>query len=316
MKIIVAGGTGFLGAPLVRRLASLEHEIVVLTRSPRREREAASAVREVLWNPGAAADGASQQPWVREIDGAGAVVNLAGAGIADKRWSAARKREIRESRTLATRALAGAVRAASVRPGVFVQGSAVGFYGATLSDDIFDESSPPGDDFLGQTCVAWEAEAHPIASLGCRLVILRTGISLAADGGPLVEMKRPFSFFVGGPIGSGRQYISWVHREDWIELVIWALTSPGVQGVLNASAPEPVTNARFSKALGRALHRPSWLPVPQLALRIAFGELAEILALGQRVVPARAQAAGFTFRYPQIEGALAGLLRPTAAKRY
>lgn len=287
---------------------------MVLTRSPRREREAASAGREVFWNPGAAA--ASEQEWVREIDGAGAVVNLAGAGIADKRWSAARKREIRESRTLATRALAGAVRAASVRPGVFVQGSAVGFYGATLSDDIFDESSPPGDDFLGQTCVAWEAEAHPIASLGCRLAILRTGIALADDGGPLVEMKRPFVFFAGGPIGSGRQYISWVHRQDWIDLVTWVLATPGADGVFNANAPEPVTNARFSKALGQALHRPSWLPVPRIALRVAVGELAEMLVLGQRVIPARAQAAGFAFKYPQIEGALADLLRPTVAKRY
>ena len=309
MKVVVAGGSGFLGAPLVQRLASLGHDLVVLTRSPRRGHERAAAVRDVSWNPGAAAV-TSREEWAREIDGAGAVINLAGAGIADKRWSAARKREIRDSRTLATRALADAVRAASARPGVFVQGSAVGFYGASLADTVFDESCPPGNDFLGQTCVAWEAEAHPVASLGCRLVILRTGISLAADGGPLVEMKRPFSFFVGGPIGSGRQYISWIHRDDWIALVIWVLTTAGLQGVLNASAPEPVTNARFSKALGRALHRPSWLPVPRIALRIAFGELAELLVLGQRVVPARAQAAGFAFKYPQIEGALENLLSP------
>jgi uncharacterized protein (TIGR01777 family) len=193
---------------------------------------------------------------------------------------------------------------------VFIQGSAVGFYGATLGDTVFDESCGPGGDFLGQTCVAWEAEAHPIAALDCRVVFLRTGIALATDGGPLVEMKRPFTFFAGGPIGSGQQYISWVHREDWLALVTWALGDQSMEGVFNASAPEPVTNARFSKALGRALHRPSWLPVPRLALRVAFGELAEILVLGQRVVPARALAAGFTFKHPQIEGALADLLAP------
>jgi uncharacterized protein (TIGR01777 family) len=160
--------------------------------------------------------------------------------------------------------------------------------------------------------VAWEAEARPVSTLGCRLIILRTGIALAADGGPLVEMKRPFMFFVGGPIGSGRQYISWVHRDDWIDLVIWVLTTGSAQGVFNAAAPEPVTNARFSRALGRALHRPSWLPVPPLALRFAFGELAEMLLLGQRVVPARALAEGFTFRFPQIDTALADLLGRTS----
>ena len=310
MKIVIAGGTGFLGSALVTRLVETGHDLVVLTRSPRPASERPPRVRDVAWSPARSGDKSAQEDWVRAVDGVDAVVNLAGAGIADKRWSAARKREIRDSRTLATRALAGAVRAASSRPSVFIQGSAVGFYGASLAERVLDESSPPGDDFLGQTCVAWEAEAQPIAALGCRLVIVRTGIALANDGGPLVEMKRPFSFFAGGPIGSGRQYISWVHREDWIELVTWALENERVDGVFNASAPEPVTNARFSKALGRAMHRPSWLPVPRIALRIAFGELAEMLVLGQRVVPARAQATGFAFKHPQIEGALANLLLP------
>lgn len=309
MNIVVAGGTGFLGTPLVERLTGLGHEVVVLTRSPGHASDRPPRVRDVQWNPMASAGPESKDDWTRVLDGADAVINLAGAGIADKRWSAARKREIRDSRVFATRALAEAVRAAAKRPDVFVQGSAVGFYGATLDDTIFDESGPPGHDFLGKTCVAWEAEAQPIAAMNCRLVILRTGIALANDGGPLVEMKRPFSFFAGGPIGNGRQYISWVHREDWIALVNWSLSTPAASGIFNASAPEPVTNAAFSSALGRAMRRPSWLPVPRIALRMAFGELAELLVLGQRVVPARALADGFNFKYPEIEAALGDLLR-------
>lgn len=312
MRIVIAGGTGFLGSALVHRLAAVGHQIAILTRRPGADSARPERIRTIAWNPTGASQPASRDEWVREIDGADAVINLAGAGIADKRWSPRRKQEIRESRVFATRALVDAVRAASQRPRVFVQGSAVGYYGATAADTTFDESSPPGDDFLGQTCVAWEAEARPVSTLGCRLIIVRTGIALAADGGPLVEMKRPFMFFAGGPIGSGRQYISWVHRDDWIDLVIWVLTTASAQGVFNAAAPEPVTNTRFSRALGRALHRPSWLPVPPMALRLAFGELAEMLLLGQRVVPARALAEGFTFRFPQIDTALADLLGRTS----
>ena len=307
MRIVVAGGSGFLGTALVRRLEALGHESVVLTRSPRRAGKS-NRGREVSWNPAASTIATSNADWRRELEGADAVINLAGAGIADKRWSAQRKREIRESRVNATRALVTAVGKASKRPPVFIQGSAVGYYGATAADTICDESCPPGADFLGQTCVAWEGEAQPLTALGCRLVILRTGIALAGDGGPLVEMKRPFMFFAGGPIGSGRQYISWVHREDWIGVLLWALDKVGVEGVFNASAPEPVTNAQFARALGGAMHRPSWLPVPAVALRLAFGELAEILVLGQRVVPARALAQGFEFKYPQIDVALGNLV--------
>jgi uncharacterized protein (TIGR01777 family) len=301
MRIVVAGGTGFLGQPLVSQLAERGDEVVVLTRRPDPSR-AGMRVREVAWQP----DGSADRSWAATIDGADAVVNLAGAGIADKRWTAARKRLLLDSRVLPTRSLAAAVRAATAPPGVFVQGSAVGFYGASLSNRICDESASPGDDFLGRTCVAWEAEAQPVATMGVRLAVVRTGIALAGDGGALAKMRLPFLLFVGGPVASGRQYFSWVHRDDWIAFIAWILDTRPASGPLNATAPNPVTNAELSNALGRALHRPSWLPVPGFALRIAVGELADDgLILGQRVIPTRALELGFRFEYPDIDSALA-----------
>jgi uncharacterized protein len=306
MKIVIAGGSGFLGRTLASRLAGAGHEIVVLSRTA----APGQSPRQVAWRPdGTAATGGSESNWHRELDGAGAVVNLAGAGIADRRWTAARKQELRQSRVLSTRSLVAAVRAATVKPQVFIQGSAVGFYG-TDGDQVFDESFPPGQDLLGDVCVAWEAEAHPVRALGLRLVIVRTGIALDQDGGALPQMARPFRFFVGGPVASGRQYFSWIHRDDWVSFVIWALETTTASEVYNATAPTPVTNEEFSKALGRALGRPSWLRVPGFALRILFGEFAnEGLIRGQRVIPKRAIDAGFQFAYPDLDGALAAILK-------
>ena len=303
MKIVLAGGTGFLGRPLSNALTSRGHQVVVLSREARSS--STPGIRYVAWQ----ADG-STGSWAQEVNGADAIVNLAGASIGDKRWTQARKQELRESRVLATRSLVSAVREAASRPTVFVQGSAVGYYG-TSETQTFDESFPPGQDFLGDLAMAWEAEAHPAATLGCRLVLVRTGIALEKDGGVLAEMQRPFTFFVGGPMASGRQYLSWIHRDDWIAMVIWALETPSVSGVINATAPDPVTNAVFSKALGRAMHRPSWIPVPAFALRIVVGkEFADAgLINGQRVLPVRPQALGFTFKYPTIESALAAIYK-------
>ena len=178
-------------------------------------------------------------------------------------------------------------------------------------DDVIDESSPPGSDFLAGLCMNWEAEARAVEALGCRLVIVRNGIVLARHGGALKKMLPPFLFFVGGPIADGRQYFSWVALDDWTALVAWALATTSVTGALNGTAPEPVTNAQFSKALGRALHRPSWIPVPGFALRLLVGELADAgLITGQRVVPKRALSLGFTFTYPSVDAALARAVRP------
>jgi len=309
VKIAVAGGSGFLGRALISRLVAGGHDVVVLTRQPSTSQ---GRLRRVTWRPdGSVPPVEAGRPtgWAAEIDGADAIVNLAGEGIADKRWTTTRKQALLESRTLSTRSLVAAVRAASRRPPVFIQASGIGYYG-TAGDETLDESSPPGSDFLAQLCLTWEAEARAIEALGARLVIIRNGVVLARQGGALKKMLPPFLFFVGGPIASGRQYLSWIEIDDWIALVVWAMTTAGASGVFNGTAPEPVTNAAFSAALGRAVHRPSWLPVPGFALRAMVGELADAgLINGQRVVPKRAVDLGFTFSFPGIDAALAAACR-------
>jgi len=305
MRIILAGGTGFLGRALAARLIADGHTVVVLSRRP--ADAADGAVRRVRWNPdGTVPPAEAGQPtgWAREIDGADAIVNLAGEGIADRRWTRARKQALLDSRRLSTRSLVAAIRAASRRPVVFVQNAGIGYYGLG-ADEVFDESSPPGSDFLARLSVDWEAEARAVEALGCRLVILRTAVVLAREGGALKRMLPAFQFFVGGPIASGRQYFSWIDRDDWLALVAWALATPSVTGAINAAAPEPVTNAEFAKALGRSLHRPSWIAVPGFVLRLLVGEVADAgLINGQRVVPKRALSLGFVFQYGQIDAAL------------
>jgi len=302
VRIVIAGGSGFLGHLLVARLAADRHEITILTRRPGRNTGPAQAV---AWNP----DGEANGDWVRSLDGAAAVINLAGEGIADKRWSVARKAALVNSRVRATRSLVAAMQRAAKPPRVLIQGSAVGYYGMH-DGEVLDESAPPGTDFFGQLCVQWEAAAQPASDLGSRLVILRQGIVLARGGGALEKMLLPFQFFVGGPIASGRQYLSWIHRDDWLSIMLWAMSDPSASGALNATSPNPVPNAEFSRAIGRAWHRPSWLPVPGFALRILVGELADVaLISGQRVVPARAVALGFHFAFPAIDDAMAEIVK-------
>lgn len=307
MKVVIAGGSGFLGTALCTGLAARGHEIVVLTRDAS---SANSEARHVTW-PAEDAPG----PWRNEIDGAAAVINLAGASIAGKRWSAARKEVLRSSRILATRALVSAIRAANSRPQVLLSGSAVGFYGAQPEDGPeLDESAPPGSDFLATMAVDWEAEAHAATALDCRTVLIRTGIVLARQGGALQKMMPPFKFFVGGPIGSGRQVMSWIHLRDWVAMVAWLVEHRTASGAYNATAPHPATNAEFSKALGAALGRPSWLPVPGFALKILLGEMAGVALLaGQRVVPHRALDGGFSFEYPEITAAMRAAVRRATA---
>jgi uncharacterized protein (TIGR01777 family) len=297
MRLVIAGGTGFLGRPLAQALVKDGHTGAILSRSPD-VAAPAPGLDVVSWTP----DG-NTGSWATVIDGSDAVVNLAGESIAGGRWTAERKRRIRESRILATRSLVRAIAAARKPPRVLVSGSAVGYYGP-LGDEIVSEDHPPGHDFLAEVCQAWEAEAR-IASSHGRVVLVRTGLVLERDGGALSKMLLPFRFGAGGPVGSGRQYWPWIHRTDWISVIRWALGSGIVEGAINATAPNPVTNAEFARTLGQALHRPAFLPAPASAMRLLLGEMADALLLsGQRAVPAKAERLGFGFAYPALPDAL------------
>jgi uncharacterized protein (TIGR01777 family) len=288
MRVLVTGGTGFIGAALCHALTGAGHAVSVVTRDPR---------AALGWEGVSAA--------VRESD---ALVNLAGEPLGSRRWSARQKELIRESRVRATRTLVDAAAAAGPRPRILVNASAVGYYGPR-DDEALDESAGPGAGFLADVCRAWEEEARRAEDLGLRVVRLRLGVVLAADGGALARMLPPFRAFVGGPIGSGRQWMSWIHRDDVIGLVVAALGNDGYRGPVNATAPEPVTNREFAKALGRALARPAWLPTPASALRLALGEMAELLLAGQRVLPGVANRLGYQWRYPELGGALRASVR-------
>lgn len=305
MRVVIAGGTGFLGTVLTKRLTAEGHQVVILSRSGGRTPAPDANVRMVQWTP----DG-SAGPWAVELEGADAVVNVTGADLADKRWTAARKQELYDSRLHTTRSLAAAVRGAKVKPAVFIQQSGSSFYGSYDDGPEFDESSSPGSDFLADLCVAWEAEANPIGMTGCRLVIFRTAPVLTRKHGTLARMLPYFQFFVGGRVASGRQWISWIHLDDWTGLAMWAIGKAAATGPLNATAPHPVTNADFMRAFGRALRRPSWFPVPAFLLRILFGEMADVvLVRGNRVLPRRALDLGYEFKFGQIDAAMADAVK-------
>jgi uncharacterized protein (TIGR01777 family) len=307
MRVVIAGGSGLLGQALTRRLVADGHTVTILSRSDR-ERGSGAAITHVAWKP----DGTSG-PWASSLNGADVVVNLSGAGMGDKRWTAARRRLLESSRLESTASLVTAIAGLPQKPGVFVQGSAVGYYGGSLDDRAHDESSPAGTDFLGDLARRWEAAAAPVAAHGCRLVVVRSGVVLDMDGGALPKMALPFKLFVGGPVGSGRQVLSWIHHDDWRKLMMWLIERPDAAGAFNACSPRPVTNREFSREVGRALHRPSWAPVPGFVLRTLFGEMADAMLLkGQRAIPARAQVMGFQFDYPTIDTALRQIFRSPA----
>jgi uncharacterized protein (TIGR01777 family) len=291
MTLLIAGGSGFLGTALAKAFRAAGHRVMILTRRPRRE-------GDVLWSTTP-----TDITWRHALERSDAVINLAGAPIAARRWTEERKREIRASRMEPTKALVAAIAAASRPPAVFLSGSAVGFYGVR-GDEVITEETPAGDDFLGTLCREWETLAIE-ASSRSRTVLLRTGVVLAREGGALPQLALPFRLFAGGPIGTGRQFLSWISLTDWIGLVHWVLKTNHLSGPVNLTAPAPVTNAEFARVLGRVLRRPSFVPTPAFAVRFALGELADALILGgQRVVPARAQARGYEFTHPTLESAL------------
>jgi uncharacterized protein len=307
MKVVIAGGTGFLGAPLAEAYAEEGHEVLVLTRSlmsgdcRHDPGTGVPGITRLGWTP----DGKTG-PWAAKLEGADAVVNLSGESLDRCRWTPQRKAQLRDSRILATRSLATAILGAAKPPSVLVSGSGVDYY-ASSSSTPATEVSPAGSDFLAHLCEDWEAEARRAEASGARVARLRTGIVLERSGGALPRMMLPFRFFVGGKLGSGDQYFSWIHRLDWVEMVRWIIATPQTSGPINAVAPEPVTNRELSRALGHALHRPSLVPVPGIALRMAVGELAGNLLAGQRVIPAQALALGYHFRYPDIDQAFRGI---------
>ncbi|MGH1395280.1 MAG: thylakoid membrane protein ThyD [Trichormus sp.] len=305
MKIAITGGTGFVGSRLVERLHKQGHQILILTRNTTFARrvfpqEVFTNVEIVGYTP--TISGA----WQDSIAGCDGVVNLAGEPIAEKRWTPEEKEKILKSRQLGTQKIVEAIAKANPQPRVLVNASAIGYYG-TSETATFDERSASGQDFLAQVCQAWEAEAQKVKDAGVRLVILRLGIVLGL-GGALGKMITPFKLFAGGPIGSGRQWFSWIHIEDLVSLIIQALTQSDMEGVYNATSPNPVRMNDLSRTMGDVMNRPSWLPVPGFALEALLGDGAIVVLEGQQVLPKRTLESGFKYQYPNLQPALKEIL--------
>jgi uncharacterized protein (TIGR01777 family) len=316
MRVTVTGATGLIGPQLVGALRARGDEVTVLSRNPKRATEKLEQATRPPPSPEGPAATLLALDWdpTREpapsaaLAGRDAVVHLAGENVA-QRWTPSAKRAIRASRETGTRNLVQGLASLpeGERPRVLVSGSAIGYYGAH-GDEPIDEEAPAGSDFLAQTCVAWETEAQAAEQLGIGVVRVRTGVVLDREGGALGKMLVPFKLGVGGPVAGGRQYISWIHTDDLVGIMLAATDGGDWRGAVNATAPEPQRNSDFSKALGRALHRPSLLPVPGIALRLLYGEMSEIVTGGARVLPARALVLGYEFRYPQLDSALRAAL--------
>lgn len=304
MKVAITGATGFVGSRLVEKLNAQGDRIVVFTRSADKARRlfpasAFPSLEVVAYTP------QERGPWQEAVSGCDGVVNLAGEAISE-RWTPEHKQAILESRQLTTKNIVGAISKANPKPKVLINASAVGYYG-TSETKTFDETSASGNDFLAKVCQTWEAEAQKVTAAGVRLVIVRIGIVLG-EGGALERMVGPFKVFAGGPIGSGRQWLSWVHRDDLVNLIVEALKRPDLEGTLNATAPNPVRMEQFSQAIGEVMNRPSWLPVPSFAIELLLGDGAKIVLEGQKVIPQRTQSAGFEYQYPELKSALADVV--------
>jgi uncharacterized protein (TIGR01777 family) len=302
VRVLITGASGFLGSAVCDALLARGDETVGLSREPERARRGNPTVTWHAWNP------TSERPPDGALEGVGGVVNLVGEPI-DQRWTEAAKRRIRDSRERATKNLVDAISAVDPRPRTLVSQSGVGYYG-NRGEALVDESTEPGSTFDAEVCVAWEAAAREAEKAGVRVVVTRSGLVLDPKHGMLKQLLLPFKLGVGGPLAGGGQYMPWIHVDDEVRLLLWALDTDQASGTYNATAPNPVTNREFSKALGRVLGRPAIVPVPKLALKARFGdELGEVAAGGQRAVPRRAVDAGFEFRHPELEPALRDLLR-------
>ncbi len=302
MKIIVTGATGLIGKKLVSELLKRNNEVTVFTRSVKRAEKLMNATEFVEWNP------VNISAWINNLGGKDAIINLAGENIMGKRWDENHKRKIVQSRLITTRALVNAMYHVEQKPSVFISASAIGYYGFS-EDKIFTEESPAGKDFLADLTQRWEREASDAEYSGIRRVSLRIGIVLDKNEGALSKMILPFKLFVGGPLGSGRQWFSWIHIEDLVNLFLFALENNRIQGSYNATSPNSVRMSEFAKILGEILHRPSLLHVPAFVLKLMLGEGAEYLLNGAKVLPVKTLASGFKFRFERIEEALADILK-------
>ncbi len=297
MTIAITGATGFIGRRLLKALSGGNHTLRVLSRHA--GTNLPPGVQLFVW------DAMKGAPPAESLDGVEAVIHLAGEPIA-QRWNDETKQKIMESRTVGTRNLVQALASMPTRPAVLISGSAIGFYGSR-GDEMLTEESAPGSGFMAEVCVAWEKEADAAAPLGIRLVKLRTGMVLGAHGGALAKMLPPFKAGMGGKLGSGDQWMSWIHLDDLVGIIQHALDNP-MEGAVNGTSPNPVTNAEFTKALGHAVSRPAVVPMPAFTLKFMFGEMSEVMLASQRILPKVAEAAGYQFRYPAVEEALANVV--------
>jgi uncharacterized protein (TIGR01777 family) len=302
MRVIITGGSGLIGQALAADLLKDGHEVIALSRDPQRHSaHLPPGVRLEQW------DGRSAQGWGHLVEDAGAIVNLAGENIGERRWTEARKQAIIESRLRAGKAVTEAVTQARSKPTVVVQASAIGYYGSH-ADEVITEKSPPADDFMSQICQQWEPTTAPVEQAGVRRVVVRSGVVLSRQGGAFPRMIMPFNFFAGGPLGSGQQWVSWIHLRDEVAGLRFLMGNPNAVGVYNLTSPYPLKNVDFERAIGRFMHRPAIIPTPAFAIRLLFGEMALTVLEGQRVAPERLEKEGFIFNFPRIDEALQDLL--------
>lgn len=306
MRTIITGGSGLIGRALTNSFLQDAHEVIILSRDPEGVKNLPSGARAVQW------DGNTPQGWGDLIEGANAVVNLAGENIAGEgffpdRWTDERKHRILSSRLNAGKAVTQAIQSAEQKPGVVVQASAIGYYGAS-DDQVITEEDPSGDDFQADVCQQWEDSSRGVEELGVRRVVTRGSIALSIEGGAFLRLMFPFRFFIGGPLGSGKQYISWIHIADQVGVIRFLIDNQMASGVYNLSSPNPVTNKEFAQTIGKVMGRPSFIPVPEFAFNTMFGEVSTVVVDGLRVLPQRLQELGYQFKFPELEPAIRNIL--------
>lgn len=309
MKYTISGGTGLIGSKLVRLLAAQGHEIIILSRSPDSVSNPPRHVQPVYW------DGKNVSKWVDQLDGTDVVINLAGESIAGKGlipspWTDHKKDRILKSRVQVGETLLEGIKQVDQKPQKFIQASAIGYYGSR-GDELLTESSPPGSDFLSRTCTAWESSTKPVVDLGVTHIVVRLGVVLSEKGGALPRLILPFKLFLGGPIGNGEQWYSWIHIDDVCSAINYLSEHAQAQGVFNLTAPKPVKNKFFAKTIGEIMSRPAFFPVPGFLMKIFLGEVSTVVLNGQRVIPKRLRQLNYSFQYPELEGALRDLISDT-----